>query len=411
MRMQSPLRSGLRARLLPLTMVASALLAACGGATSPESAAEQTRPSESPSTIAPVEPTAPDESASEQPAADGSEAHTEQPADGPALYSYCDPAAAIAAYPRFGEQVPEQVGRLYPSGGGRDYPIIDAHTHLATSSSEEAALQRQVGLYSVVDSAWDVSATASLRAAYPEHYVIQFHLGEYLKGLDAVKLPAIQTSLDGQREAGAGGIKLSKDLGLAFNDSTGKRLRVDDPRLYPLWQRAADEKWPISIHVADPDSWMERYYANGPYSKQELIQQFLRVVEDNPRTVFVAIHLLNLIDSEAELDQLSEYLARYPNLYADTSARSQYLVNLNQAHVREFMIKNQDKILFATDRAGGQGATNYEEELRYWETTGPTRTYYLNAQSRGLGLPPEVLEKFYYKNALRVFCAQLPAPN
>jgi hypothetical protein len=72
--------------------------------------------------------------------------------------------------------------------------------------------------------------------------------------------------------------------------------------------------------------------------------------------------------------------------------------------VREFVIRNQDKLLFATDRVG-EGVANYEDELRYWETDQPTRTFYLNAQSRGLELPAEVLEKLYYRNALRAFCS------
>ena len=278
MRKQSPSRGGPRAHLLPLATAVSLLLAAClGGSDTPASgpAAGQPQPSEPPSIGPPTSGT---------PAAPPSPA--ESPATGgTTLYSYCDPSAAIAAYPHFGGQAPEVVGHLYPSGGGRDYPIIDAHTHLATTTAEEADIQRRVGLYSVVDAAWDVNSTANLRAKYAKPYIIQFHLGEYFKGIDATKLPSVQASLDGQREAGAGGIKLSKDFGLTFNDSSGKRLRIDDPRLDALWERAAAERWPISIHVADPDSWMKSAYANSPYSKQELIQQFIRVVEAHPHTV------------------------------------------------------------------------------------------------------------------------------
>ncbi|MBN1209688.1 MAG: amidohydrolase family protein [Myxococcaceae bacterium] len=371
-------------------------------------------PSSAPPETLPVESTPPQAPASEPPSQPGPvgqqppETPTEQPPARPAPYAYCDASAAIAAYPRFSGQLPEVVARLHPSGG-RDYPVIDAHTHLGTSAAEEADAQRRIGLYAAVQAHWDAGSTAQQRATYKKPNIIQFNLGQYLSGLDALRLPAIQAALDGQRAAGAGGIKIFKDLGLAYNDSSGARLRVDDPRLYPLWQRAADEKWAVSIHVADPDSWMDRYYPDSPYSKQELIRQFIRVVEDNPRTVFVAIHMLNLHDSEAELDQLGEYLERYPNLYADSSARSQYLVHRDQAHVRDFMIKHQDKLLFATDRAEGKSIENYEEELRYWETTAPTRTFYLASKANGLGLPPEVLEKFYYKNALRVFCAQLSA--
>ncbi len=323
-----------------------------------------------------------------------------------ALYSYCDPTSAIAHYPRFGAQVPEVVARLYPSGGGRDYPVIDAHTHLSTSRDGEAALQKQVGIYAAVHAAWDAASTPALRETYPAPNVIQFNLGAFLSGFDESQVSSVLAGFDRLQSEGAGGIKLFKDLGLGYNDSSGARLRIDDPRLKPLWQRAGEKKWTISMHVADPDSWMSSRFPNSPYSKQDLVRQFIRMVEDNPTTVFVAIHLLDLMDSTAELDQLTGYLDRYPNLYADTSARSQYLVNLDQAKVREFMVRNQDKLIFATDRVG-EGAANYEEELRYWETDQPTRTFYLNGQSRGLKLPPEVLEKLYYRNALRAFCGHL----
>jgi hypothetical protein len=45
--------------------------------------------------------------------------------------------------------------------------------------------------------------------------------------------------------------------------------------------------------------------------------------------------------------------------------------------------------------------------VKFWETDQVSRTFYLAQQARGLALPPEVLEKFYYKNALRAFCGHL----
>ncbi len=400
-----------RVRLLPLALAVSMLFVACTGeAPSPKPPETPVAEPASPEVPTSQQPSPPPVQAApgQPPPATSPDTPAEQPPQGHALASYCDPSAAIAAYPRFGAQVPEVVAHMHPSGG-RDYPVIDAHTHLATSASQEAELQHRVGLYAAVDAAWDVTSTARLRATYKKPNLIQFNLGGYFNGLEAQKLPSIQSALDGQRAAGAGGIKIFKDMGLAYNDSSGARLRVDDPRLYPLWQRAADEKWAVSIHVADPDSWMKRYYADSPYSKQELIRQFIRVVEDNPRTIFVAIHLLNLVDSDAELDQLGQYLDRYPNLYADTAARSQYLVNLTQPHVRDFMIQHQDKLLFGTDRAGENSPDNYEQELRYWETTGPTRTFYLNQQAQGLGLPSEVLEEVLLQE--RASGLLLPVPR
>lgn len=331
-------------------------------------------------------------------------------------FSYCDPAAAIAAYPRFATP-PEVVQRLYPDGGGRDYPIVDVHTHLTTSSAEEAEIRRRAGVYAVVEATaipdsphyvhrWDPESTAALRARYPAPDVIQFYLGEYLKDFGEDRIPAILAKFDEHRAAGAGGIKFFKDFGLRIDDAKGARLRVDDPRLYPLWRRAAELRWTVSIHVADPDAWMTWLFWDSPYSKQNLVAQLVRVVEDNPGTVFVAIHMMNLMDSEAELDQLGAYLDRYPNLYADVAARSQDLALRDREHVRRFVIAHQDKLVYASDRTS-QGVASYEEDFRYWETAGTARTFYLERSAQGLALPPHVLEKLYYKNALRAFCGAL----
>ena len=323
-------------------------------------------------------------------------------------YSYCDPAAAIAAYPRF-TATPDAVANVYPLGGARKYPVIDAHTHLTQATAAEAEIQRRAGVYAAVDASWDAGSTARIRATYPRPNVVQFNLGEYLAAFSADAVPAILAHFAEQRAAGAGGIKLFKALGLEIDDVGGVRLRIDDPRLAPIWRRAAQERWTVSIHTADPYSWLVRYYANSPYSKQDLVKQFINVVAAHPGTVFVAIHLLNLTDAEEELDQLGEFLDVYPTLSADVAARSQELVKRDQAHVRTFVIRHQDQLLFATDRVDeADPVTGYQEEFKYWESSLPARGYYQNFIQTGLGLPPDVLEKLYYKNALRAFCSALP---
>ncbi len=320
-------------------------------------------------------------------------------------FSYCDPAPLVAAYPRFTE-IPAMSAALYPGGTPRDYPVIDAHTHLSAPSDVEADIQRRAGLYAAVDAAWDAASTARLRATYPKPNVVEFSLNDYLYGLTADAVPGILAHFDEQRAAGAGGVKVFKGLGLEIDDAAGKRLAIDDPRLAPIWEQAGQERWTVSIHTADPDSWLQQYYPTSPYSKQDLVQQLVHVVAAHPNTVFVAIHLMNLIDTDQELDQLGALLDTYPNLYADVAARSQDLAARDQAHVRAFMIQHQDQLLFGTDRiAEPDPVTAYQEEFKYWETSLPARTYYQNRNVPGLALPPVVLEKLYYRNALRAYCA------
>src|ERR1022692_1889719 len=54
---------------------------------------------------------------------------------------------------------------------------------------------------------------------------------------------------------GACGLKLWKDLGTSLTDADGKLLRVDDERLAPLFEKAAELGVPIMFHTADPDAF------------------------------------------------------------------------------------------------------------------------------------------------------------
>ena len=332
-------------------------------------------------------------------------------------YSYCDPAAAIAAHPRF-SAVPELVARVQGGPGGRDYPVIDVHTHLGNTRTEEAELQRAAGVYAVVDAseipsplsapdAWGPASTARRYAAYPAPSVVQFYLGEYLEGFSEEKLPEILARFDEQRAAGAGGIKLFKQFGLEINDVTGARLRVDDARLFlsggARRRSAGRSRCTSPIRTA---GWSASTGAAPTRSRSSSTSSSASCKRIRTRCSSRS-HLLNLVDSEAELEQLGEYLARYPNLYADVAARSQDLALRDQRYVREFMIAHQDKLIFATDRADqlpDQALQGYEEDFKYWETSDEAQTFYRNRRVSGLALPPDVLEKFYFKNALRAFC-------
>lgn len=43
-------------------------------------------------------------------------------------------------------------------------------------------------------------------------------------------------------------MKFNKSLGLGHRDATGKLLRVDDPRLDPIWEEAAASASPRCTH-------------------------------------------------------------------------------------------------------------------------------------------------------------------
>ena len=91
-------------------------------------------------------------------------------------------------------------------------------------------------------------------------------------------------------EHGAKGIKFWKNLGLSVCDRTGNLLRVDDERLAPIFDKAAELGIPVMFHIADPDAFFlpvdgrnERFeelaahpdwsFHGAQFSKTELLDQ------------------------------------------------------------------------------------------------------------------------------------------
>ncbi len=58
--------------------------------------------------------------------------------------------------------------------------------------------------------------------------------------------------LERQVERAAIGLKFWKDLGLSVRDRSGMLLRVDDERLAPFFDKAAELGVPVMFHTADP---------------------------------------------------------------------------------------------------------------------------------------------------------------
>src|ERR1700689_1022948 len=137
-------------------------------------------------------------------------------------------------------------------------------------------------------------------------------------------------------EHGAKGIKFWKDLGLGVRDREGNLLRVDDERLAPVFDKAAELSIPVMFHIADPDAFFlpidgnnERYeelaahpdwgFYGSQYGKDELLEQRDRVFARYRQTTFVAAHMAEKPENLGYLDKL---LSTYPNVFVDMSART-----------------------------------------------------------------------------------------
>jgi predicted TIM-barrel fold metal-dependent hydrolase len=220
-------------------------------------------------------------------------------------------------------------------------------------------------------------------------------------------------------EHGARGIKFWKDFGLTVRDASGALLRVDDERLAPVFDKAAELGIPVMFHTTDPDAFFdpidrfnERYeelaahpdwnFYGSPVSKASVLEQRDRVIARHPKTTFVAAHLA---ESSEDLNHVAALLERNPNLYVDISARTAEL-GRQPYTAREFFLKFADRILFGTDLV--PDVEMYRLHYRFLETADEYFEYPSHASRQGrwniygLFLPADVLEKVYRANAMKL---------
>jgi predicted TIM-barrel fold metal-dependent hydrolase len=220
-------------------------------------------------------------------------------------------------------------------------------------------------------------------------------------------------------ELGACGIKFWMDLGLSVRDGSGALLRIDDERLAPLFDKAAELGIAVMFHTADPDAFFtpidrfnERYeelaahpdwgFSGSPVTKSELLEQRDRVFARHPKTTFVGAHLA---ESGEDLSQVAGLLDRFANVHVDISARVSEL-GRQPYTARKFCIEYADRILFGTDLL--PDVEMYRLYYRFLETDDEYFEYPSHASRQGrwniygIHLPADVLHKIYRENALKL---------
>jgi uncharacterized protein len=226
--------------------------------------------------------------------------------------------------------------------------------------------------------------------------------------------------LDDSVARGARGLKILKELGLGVRDASGKLITIDDTRLDPVWEECGRLGIPVFLHVADPEAFFhpidavnERYeeliehpdwsfYGRDFPSLQELMAQRDRMFAKHPRTQFVALHFGSWPEN---LDFVERTLEKFSNVMIETGAREGEL-GRQPRRTRELLMKYPDRAMFGTDE--GASVAMYENYFRWLETDDEYFPYaQYPAQGRwmiyGLGLPDDVLENIYHKNAERLF--------
>ncbi len=225
------------------------------------------------------------------------------------------------------------------------------------------------------------------------------------------------STLEADVKKGAKGLKIYKSLGLNNKDETGQRVRVDDARLDPIWDKCAQLGIPVLIHTADPKSFwdpMDRYNerwlelklhggrkraANDPVPWQQLLAEQHNVFRKHPTTTFINAHMGWYPNDLAKLDSLMRV---FPNMNVEIGAVIAELGRQPRAS-RKFFEKYQDRILFGKDSWVPSEYTTYFRVLETDDEYFPYhKKYHAFWRMYGMALPDEVLRKIYYKNALRI---------
>jgi predicted TIM-barrel fold metal-dependent hydrolase len=220
-----------------------------------------------------------------------------------------------------------------------------------------------------------------------------------------------------------------------LKDKDGKFVMIDNPGLDPVLDYMAKNHIPLIAHLGEPrECWMplsqmvlhKGYYSQHPEYHMYLHPEFPsyeshikardHMLEKHPDLKFIGAHLGSL---EWSLDELAKRLDKYPNMAVDLARMPElYLHAKNDwQKTRNFFIKYQDRLLYATDVQVQQ--TNdplalkkrvHDSRMRYW-------TFFVTdeimkepnsvGEFKGLKLPAHVVDKIYRVNAEKWFPATI----
>jgi hypothetical protein len=168
-----------------------------------------------------------------------------------------------------------------------------------------------------------------------------------------------------------------------------------------------------SMHIADPNGPFgnRTKWCADPVEYWREITAFYEVMQNHPELLVVGAHGLWLVCQDAQIDFLRYLLTRFPNLNVDLAATFQYFDLVSYDNLRDFLINYSDRILFGTDVGRWQDeeetvrtAAAYDRCFRILETDQTVEGGFFGRRPiKGLNLPPEVLEKIYYRNAVRIY--------
>ncbi len=314
--------------------------------------------------------------------------------------------------------------------------MIDAHIHYSGDTPETLRLLEQYDLkllnICVAAGEWhpQIGLYRELKKSHADRYAwcTSFDLPDYTVS-DREYASMVIAGLRRDFADGAIAVKAWKNIGMELTDHDGRFVLIDDEIFDPVYEYLVRESMPILMHIGEPlECWQPLregsvhygYYSKNPewhmYNKPdypshaELIDARDRVMGKHPKLRLIGAHLGSL---EYDVAEVAKRFELYPNFAVDVSARLGDLMAQDPRTVREFMLAYSDRVLFGTDivnrkRHSEMAPDELDEILAKTRATYDAYTRYFGTEeevsfagqtSKGLGLPADVLEKFYVTNA------------
>lgn len=318
---------------------------------------------------------------------------------------------------------------------------IDAHVHVNTNKPDY--VQQAVGdRFRLITINWDdVNEPPPMEEqqkfalhqvkAFPDRiaYATTFSIRHFN---DSDWQSKTMSYLKNSFEQGAVAVKIYKVIGMSLRDNTGKLVMIDDPRFDTIINFIVQNKIPVLGHLGEPKNcWLpvekmtikgdKSYFTKNPMYHMYLHPEFPsyeaqiaardHMLESHPDLKFIGAHLGSL---EWNVDELARRLDKFPNMAVDMAARIvhlEYQAATNWQKVHDFMVKYQDRLLYATDGGIEANADINKKDIharkisdwQFFTSNDPMTSADFDQSFKGLKLPKQVIDKIYRTNAEKWF--------
>src|SRR4030088_2452686 len=145
------------------------------------------------------------------------------------------------------------------------FPFVDIHSHHWNPTAEEVdRLVKEmdtINLRVMVNLSGGTgeqlkNTVAVMKGRYPDRFVVFANMS-----YDDLNTPGfgkrVTERLEQDVKNGAQGLKIFKDFGMELKYANGERVHVDDPIFDAVFEKCAELKIPVLIHVAEPAAFFD----------------------------------------------------------------------------------------------------------------------------------------------------------